>query len=153
MLSPARARFWIAKAEAAWPEATASAATPPSSAAIALLQHVAGRVHDAGVDVAELLEREQVGGVLGVAELVGGGLVDRHRDGAGGGIGAPAGVQHEGLGDCLLLTVMKEPLQRRSAGRSWGHCQAGGGAWRQGKGSTGPRPAYMAQNDLAGGCL
>ena len=34
MLSPACARFWIAKAEAAWPEATASAATPPSSAAM-----------------------------------------------------------------------------------------------------------------------
>jgi hypothetical protein len=34
MLSPARATFWMAKADAAWPEASASAATPPSSAAI-----------------------------------------------------------------------------------------------------------------------
>src|SRR6516165_5268095 len=30
----ARARFWIANAEAAWPDASASAATPPSRAAI-----------------------------------------------------------------------------------------------------------------------
>ena len=33
ILSPALATFWIAKADAAWPELTASAATPPSSAA------------------------------------------------------------------------------------------------------------------------
>ena len=36
----------------------------------ALLQHGLGRIHDAGVDVAELLEREQVGRVLGRTELV-----------------------------------------------------------------------------------
>ena len=34
MLSPACAMFWIAIAEAAWPELTPSAATPPSSAAM-----------------------------------------------------------------------------------------------------------------------
>ena len=34
MLSPGRHRFWIAIAEAAWPELTAKAATPPSSAVI-----------------------------------------------------------------------------------------------------------------------
>ncbi len=33
MLSPAWARFCRLKAEAAWPELSASAATPPSSAA------------------------------------------------------------------------------------------------------------------------
>ena len=33
MLSPARARFCTEKAEAAWPDAKASAATPPSIAA------------------------------------------------------------------------------------------------------------------------
>ena len=36
----------------------------------ALLQHVGGRVHQAGVDVAELLQAEEIGGVLGVLELV-----------------------------------------------------------------------------------
>ena len=34
-----------------------------------LLQHIAGRVHDARIDVAEVLEREQVGRVLRAAEL------------------------------------------------------------------------------------
>lgn len=43
----------------------------------ALLDGVLRRVHDARVDVAELLEREQVCRVLGVLEDVGGRLVDR----------------------------------------------------------------------------
>ena len=46
-----------------------------------------GRVHDAGVDVANLTEGKQVGRMGRVAELIGGGLVDRHRPGPGGGIG------------------------------------------------------------------
>ena len=45
----------------------------------ALLDHGLGGVLDARVDVAELGEREQVLGVLGVIEDVGGGLVDRGR--------------------------------------------------------------------------
>ena len=89
--------FWMAKSEAAWPEASASAATPPSSAAMRSSSTAVGRIHDAGVDVAEFLQREQVGRVLGVAELVGGRLVDRHRDRVGGRIAAVAGVQHDGL--------------------------------------------------------
>ncbi len=44
----------------------------------ALLEDVPRRVHDARVDVARHLEREQVGGVLGVVELVRRRLVDRH---------------------------------------------------------------------------
>ena len=80
MLSPARARFWTEKADAAWPEATRQRRDAALERGEALLQHVVRRVHDAGVDVAQFLEREQVGGVLGV-ELVGRGLVDRHRDG------------------------------------------------------------------------
>jgi len=58
----------------------------------ALLEHVVGRIHDARVDVAEFLEREQVGGVLGVAELIRGCLIDRHRNGAGRGVRTPPGV-------------------------------------------------------------
>jgi hypothetical protein len=53
----------------------------------ALFQHVLRRVHDAGVDVAGNLQVEQVGAVLGAVEGVGGGLVDRHRDGLGGRVG------------------------------------------------------------------
>ena len=36
----------------------------------ALLQHVLGGVHDPGVDVAQLLQGEQVGGVLGALEHI-----------------------------------------------------------------------------------
>ena len=63
----------------------------------ALLEHVVGRVHDARIDVAELLQREQIARVLGVAELVGRRLIDRHRDRAGGRVGTPAGVQKHGF--------------------------------------------------------
>ena len=47
----------------------------------ALLDDVGGRVHDARVDVAELLEPEQVRGVVGVVEDVARRLVDRQRRG------------------------------------------------------------------------
>jgi hypothetical protein len=63
----------------------------------ALLQHVLGRVHDAGVDVARHLEVEQVGAMLGAVEGVGGGLVDGHRHRLGGGLGRVAAVYGKGL--------------------------------------------------------
>jgi hypothetical protein len=46
------------------------------------LERTLGGVHDAGVDVADLGEREQVLCVRGVAELEAGGLVDRHPRGS-----------------------------------------------------------------------
>ena len=91
----------------------------------ALLQDVGGRIHDAGIDVAELLERKQVGGVLGALELIGSGLIDRHRDGARRGISAPAGVKREGfrlLGHRFILHVagcvagLRSPWRRRAPG-------------------------------------
>jgi hypothetical protein len=63
----------------------------------ALLEHVAGRVRDPGVDVAELLEREEIRRMPGVIELVRRGLVDRHRDRAGGRVVAVTGVQDHGF--------------------------------------------------------
>lgn len=54
----------------------------------ALLDHIGGRVHDAGVDVARLGQPEQRGGVVGVAERVRRRLVDRQRPGIGGAVGA-----------------------------------------------------------------
>ena len=51
------------------------------------LEHVGRRVHDARVDVAELLEPEQAGRVLRPVEHVARGGVDRHRAGVGGGVG------------------------------------------------------------------
>ena len=70
----------------------------------ALLEHVGGGVHDAGVDVAQLLQGEQVGGVFGALELVAGGLVDRDGAAAGGGVGDLAGMQLAG-GKAILTSV------------------------------------------------
>ena len=61
------------------------------------LDHALGGVHDAGVDVADLGQREQVGGVVAVAELVRGGLVDRHGPGPGGRVGLRPGVDLAGV--------------------------------------------------------
>ena len=84
----------------------------------ALLQHIVGRVADARVDVAEFLQREQIGGVLGAVELIGGRLIDRHGDGAGRRIGAPAGMQGERfrLRDADITVLPGRALLRRGAG-------------------------------------
>ena len=58
----------------------------------AFLQHCDGGVGEAGVDVAHFLEVEEGGGMFGVAEDIGRALVDRRLAGAGGRIGARAGV-------------------------------------------------------------
>ena len=107
-----------------------SAATPPSSALMRSSSDALRRVHDAGVDVADLGQREQVGGVLGVAEVVAGGLVDRQGAGAGRRVGPwPAWI-------CLVskpqLSLMCSPsdhggetvgcgcaARSRSVGRTW----------------------------------
>src|SRR4029079_9028371 len=61
----------------------------------AALEHRLRGVGDAGVDIAEGLQPEQRGGVVGVVKDVGGGLVDRRRARArrrvGGGAGVPGG--------------------------------------------------------------
>jgi hypothetical protein len=93
MLSPACKMLFRAMNCAAWPEPTASAATPPSSAA--LLKHVGGRVHQAGVDIAKLLKRKQVSAVLRILEYVAGSLVNGHGARARGGVGHLTGVQLE----------------------------------------------------------
>ena len=64
----------------------------------ALLEDVPGRVHDARVDVARHLEREQVGGVLGVVELVRRRLVDRHCPRLRGRVRGLTAVQGDRLG-------------------------------------------------------
>ena len=62
-----------------------------------VLEHGLGRVHDPRVDVAELLEAEQRGGVVGVAEHERRRLVDRGGAGAGGRVGLGAGVDLTGF--------------------------------------------------------
>ena len=64
----------------------------------ALLEHVARRVHDAGVDVAEDAQPEQVGGVLRVVEHVARRRVDRHGARVGRRVGRLAGVDRQGVG-------------------------------------------------------
>ena len=75
----------------------------------ALLKDVGGGVHDAGVDVAELLEREETAGVVGILEEVGGGLVDGHGTRAGGGVGRLAGMDGE-RGKLLLFRFRHDAL-------------------------------------------
>ena len=62
-----------------------------------LLEGGGGRVHDPGVDVAVLLQLEQVGGVVRALEDEGGGLVDRHGPGAGVRVRPLAGVDGAGV--------------------------------------------------------
>ena len=61
------------------------------------LEDALGRVHDAGVDVAHLGEREEVRCVLGAVERERRRLVDRHGSGVGGAIGLLSGVDLGGL--------------------------------------------------------
>ena len=74
--------------DAAAPEATARAALPPLQGGHPPLQHLLGGVGEAAVDVARLLQGKAGGGVVGVREDVGGGLIDGDRPGAGGRVGA-----------------------------------------------------------------
>ena len=53
----------------------------------ALFQHILGGVGQAAVDVAGIRQTEPGGGVGGVAEHIGSGLVDGHGPGIGGGVG------------------------------------------------------------------
>ena len=77
----------------------------------ALLEHVGGRVHDAGVDVAELLQREQVGGMIRIVEDVRRRLVDRHRPGPRGRIGLLTGVHRQRFQPVLRLGfALRSPL-------------------------------------------
>ena len=63
----------------------------------AQFQHRDRGVGQARIDVAELLQVEQGGGVIDVVEHVGGGLIDRHGPGAGGRVGLRTGVDRQGL--------------------------------------------------------
>ncbi len=69
-----------------WPQDMASAGDPIFQRRYALLENICCRVHDARVDVAEFLEREEFGGLLGIFEDEGRGLVDG--DGAGSVVGS-----------------------------------------------------------------
>ena len=77
-----------------------------------LLQRITGGIHDARIDVAELLQPEQVRRMLRVAELVGRGLHDRHCHGACGTIVARTGVQDQRLGILARCNHLLSPYSR-----------------------------------------
>ena len=145
MLSPEEQRALMAMNWADWPEEAATAATPPSKAAMRccqidqveggyLLENVDGRVHDTGVDIPEFGQAEQIGGVLTIAELVARRLVDRDRDRIGRRVAPVPRMEHEcfgmlALGRHLVLRgraparhfAMSGTLRvRRLNGENWG---------------------------------
>ena len=69
---------------------------PPVHLGQTLLEHVVGRVHEPAVDVPELRECEEIGGVIGVVEDVRGRRVDGNGARIGGRVGLLPGV--DGLG-------------------------------------------------------
>ena len=60
-------------------------------------EHGRGRIRNSRINVPRAFEIEQRGGVVGILEHVGRGLVDRNRAGAGGGVRALARVQAQGF--------------------------------------------------------
>ena len=82
MWSPASAMLRIASVSADWPDGDQQRADAALQGGDAVLDDRLGRVHDPGVDVAELLQREQLAAVLGGVEGVRRRLVDRQRPGA-----------------------------------------------------------------------
>ena len=83
------------------------------------LQHRNGGVADAAVDVAGTLEVEEAGRVIGVAEDVGRGLIDRYGPGAKGRVGLLAGMQGQRV-ELQELRIGHNvlPWQRLRFGRS-----------------------------------
>ena len=68
----------------------------------ALFKNIVSRVHDAAVDIAELLQAEQGGGVIGIFKHVGSRLVDGHGARSRRGIDSLAGVNGESSGSMLI---------------------------------------------------
>src|SRR6185436_16833714 len=89
-------------------------------------------IADAGIDVAECLQPEQRGGVVGVVEYEGRGLIDRRHPCAGGGIGLRTGMHGKGrksretVGHSMRPVVLA-CLKARHADRSRVRRQVGRG--------------------------
>ena len=97
---------------AAWPVAVASAARPPSIAAMRSSNTATVGIRDARVDVAEGLQVEQARRVVGGVEDERGRLVDRHRARAGRRVGDLPGVQAQRL-DAELAVSHERRFYRR----------------------------------------
>ena len=113
---------------AAWPEEQQTAPAPPSSAATRSASADDGGVRQARIDVADFLQVEELGGMVRVAEDIGGGLVDRHLPRARGrvGLGARVDLQRveaEGSGHGSSSLKMRGTLGGSTAphnGGGWG---------------------------------
>ena len=104
----------------------------------ALLEDARRGVHDPGVDVPELLEPEEPGGVRGVVEDVGGRGVDRDRAGVGRGVGDLAGVEGLGLGTKGAEAVRVEAhlVVLRGVCRGWSVVWSSRGPWGSSSAAT-----------------
>ena len=75
-----------------------------------LFENIGSGVHNAGVDVAEFLQRKQIGGVVGIVENERTGLVDGDRTGVAGGVGRVAGVKAAGGKTHLSIRLVGHKL-------------------------------------------
>ena len=58
----------------------------------ALLEHIGGWVHQAGVNITQFAKAKEIGSMLGIVEYIGASLVQRYGTGIGGGVGLIARV-------------------------------------------------------------
>ena len=58
-----------------------------------LLEYIGSWVHQAGVNIAQLAQTKEIGGMLGVVKHIGAGLVQRYGTGIGGGVGLVASME------------------------------------------------------------
>ena len=108
-----------------------------------LLQHRLGRVHDAGIDVAESLEIEQRRRVLDIVEHEGRGLIDRRGAGAGRRIGLGAGMDGKRIEAGLALSghrhvplwLMVGPTIARNRFRLWWQARGAARLWGRAAGA------------------
>ena len=131
---------------AAWPEEVQTAPMAAFERGEPLGERHHRRVGQAGVDVADLLEVEERRRVVGVAEDVGGVLVDRHLPRAGRRVGLGAGVDLQRVETELSSAISVLPM---ALARGYARRQAlttAGGRTSRSAGLRGalPRPAGRA---------
>ena len=129
---------------AAWPEEQQIAARAAFERRDPFGQRRDGRVGQARVDVAHFLQVEELGGVVGVAEDIGGGLVDRHLPRAGGRVGCGAGMD---LQACRSRGVWSWIVLPKDAGtlggRTASHNGEASASWCKMRNSRACRWRYM----------
>src|SRR3954469_10769512 len=83
----------------------------------AFFQDRHGRVGQPRIDVAEIVQVEERGGVIDVVEHIRGRLVDRRRAGAGDWVGRGAGMHGAGLEAIAVIVRRGRPLANRAGPR------------------------------------